>query len=311
MTGFMGRLVGKTALITAAGQGIGRATAELFTREGATVWATDINEAALEGLNGCRTARLDARDPVMIAEVIARSGPLDILFSCAGIVPAGTILDCTEEDWSRTFDLNVTAMYRMAKAALPGMLAKGGGAIINMASVASSIKGVPNRFAYGMTKAAVIGLTKSIAADFVAQGIRCNAICPGTVDTPSLHDRLRATGDYEAARKTFVARQPMGRLGTARRNCGSGALSGLGRCRLHDRTGLCDRRRLDDVINQGIAIYWTTGFAMTRITGLRTVDVRFPTSQALDGSDAMNPDPDYSAAYVILDTDTPASRGMA
>ncbi len=215
MTGSVGRLVGKTALITAAGQGIGRATAELFAREGATVWATDINAAALEGLNGCRTVRLDARDPVMIAEVIARSGPLDILFNCAGIVPAGTILDCTEEDWGRTFDLNVTAMYRMAKAALPGMLAKGGGTIINMASVASSIKGVPNRFAYGTTKAAVIGLTKSIAADFVAQGIRCNAICPGTVDTPSLHDRLRATGDYEAAHKAFVARQPMGRLGTA------------------------------------------------------------------------------------------------
>ena len=215
MSTTVGRLAGKTALITAAGQGIGRATAEQFAREGATVWATDIDEAALAGLTGCKTARLDVRDAAMIAEIIAQSGPLDILFNCAGIVPAGTILDCTEEEWARAFDLNVTAMYRMAKAALPGMLAKGGGVILNMASVASSIKGVPNRFAYGATKAAVIGLTKAIAADFVTQGIRCNAICPGTVDTPSLHDRLRATGDYEAARKAFVARQPMGRLGTA------------------------------------------------------------------------------------------------
>ncbi len=208
-----GRLAGKTALITAAGQGIGRATAELFAREGATVWATDVNEAALAGLEDCRTARLDVRDTAMIAQVIAQSGPLDILFNCAGTVPAGTILDCTEEDWSRAFDLNVTAMYRMAKAALPGMLTKGGGAIINISSVASSIKGVPNRFAYGTTKAAVIGLTKAIAADFVTRGIRCNAICPGTVDTPSLHERLRETGDYAAAWKAFVARQPMGRLG--------------------------------------------------------------------------------------------------
>lgn len=210
-----GRLAGKTALITAAGQGIGRAAAQHFAREGATVWATDVNETALAGLDDCRTARLDARDAAMIAQVIAQSGPLDILFNCAGIVPGGTILDCTEEDWSRAFDLNVTAMYRTAKAVLPGMLAKGCGAIVNMASVASSIKGVPNRFAYGTTKAAVIGLTKAIAADFVTQGIRCNAICPGTVDTPSLHERLRATGDYDAAWKAFVARQPMGRLGKA------------------------------------------------------------------------------------------------
>lgn len=208
-----GRLAGKTALITAAGQGIGRATAELFAREGASVWATDFNEAALAGLENCRTARLDARDMTMIAQVMAQSGPLDILFNCAGMVSAGTILDCTEEDWSRAFDLNVTAMYRTAKTALPGMLARGGGVIINISSVASSIKGVPNRFAYGTTKAAVIGLTKAIAADFVTRGIRCNAICPGTVDTPSLHERLHATGDYAAAWKAFVARQPMGRLG--------------------------------------------------------------------------------------------------
>jgi 2-keto-3-deoxy-L-fuconate dehydrogenase len=212
MNGTTGRLSGKTALITAAGQGIGRATAELFAREGATVWATDANEAALAGLENCRTARLDVRDPAMIAQVIAQSGPLDILFNCAGMVPAGTILDCTEEDWGRAFDLNVTAMFRTAKAALPGMLARGGGVIVNMASVASSIKGVPNRLAYGTTKAAVIGLTKAIAADFVTREVRCNAICPGTVDTPSLHERLHATGDYAAAWNAFVARQPMGRL---------------------------------------------------------------------------------------------------
>jgi 2-keto-3-deoxy-L-fuconate dehydrogenase len=210
-----GRLAGKTALITAAGQGIGRATAERFAHEGATIWATDINQAALADLKGCKAALLDARDAARIEDVIAETGPLDILFNCAGIVPAGTILDCTDADWHRAFDLNVTAMYRMAKAVLPGMLAKGGGVILNMSSVASSIKGVANRFAYGTTKAAVIGLTKAIAADFVTNGIRCNAICPGTVDTPSLHQRLSATGDYESARTAFVARQPMGRLGTA------------------------------------------------------------------------------------------------
>lgn len=215
MSGTAGRLAGKTALITAAGQGIGRATAERFAQEGATVWATDFNPAALADLGGCKTARLDVRDMAMIESVIAQSGPLDILFNCAGMVANGTILECTEAEWSKSFDLNVTAMYRMIKAALPGMLAKGGGSIVNMSSVASSIKGVPSRFAYGASKAAVIGLTKAVAADFVTQGIRCNAICPGTVDTPSLHERLRATGDYETAWKAFVARQPMGRLGQA------------------------------------------------------------------------------------------------
>ena len=211
----MGKLYGKTALVTAAGQGIGRATAALFAREGATVWATDINEAALEGLADCRTCRLDVTDAADVTATIAKTGGLDILFNCAGYVANGSILDCEEEDWNRSVELNVTAMYRTIRAALPGMLARGGGAIANVSSVASSIKGVPNRFAYGATKAAVIGLTKSVAADFVAAGIRCNAICPGTVDTPSLHQRLRDSGDYDAAWQTFNARQPMGRLGQA------------------------------------------------------------------------------------------------
>ena len=206
------RLVGKTALITGAGAGIGRAAAELFAAEGATVWATDRDAIAVDG---CRTARLDVLDPAAIGAVFAEAGPLDILFNCAGMVAGGTILDCSEADWSRSFDLNVTAMFRTIRAALPAMIAKGGGSIVNMASVASSITGVPNRFAYGASKAAVIGLTKHVAVDFVGKGIRCNAICPGTVDTPSLNDRLRATGDYEKARADFEARQPMGRLGKA------------------------------------------------------------------------------------------------
>jgi 2-keto-3-deoxy-L-fuconate dehydrogenase len=208
-----GRLAGKTALVTAAGQGIGRASALLFAAEGATVWATDIDEAALHGLDGCLTRKLDVLDPSSISAAIAEAGDLDILFNCAGYVAGGTILDCDERDWALSFDLNVTAMYRAIRAALPGMLDRGGGSIVNMSSLASSVKGVANRFAYGASKAAVIGLTKSVAADFVHRGIRCNAICPGTVDTPSLHQRLRATGDYERARAEFNARQPMGRLG--------------------------------------------------------------------------------------------------
>lgn len=208
-----GRLAGKTALITAAGQGIGRATAELFAAEGALVWATDINEAALAGLAGCQRRRLDVRDPDDIKATVAAIGQVDILFNCAGIVHGGTILDCSEDDWALAFDLNVTAQYRLIRAVLPGMLATKGGSIINMSSVASSIKGVANRFAYGASKAAVLGLTRAVAADFVAAGIRCNAICPGTVDTPSLHERLRATGDYDAAWAAFTARQPMGRIG--------------------------------------------------------------------------------------------------
>lgn len=208
-----GRLAGKTALITAAGQGIGRATAELFAAEGATVWATDINATALESLPGCRTRRLDVRDPADIAAASAEIGGIDVLFNCAGIVTGGNILECTEDEWDLSFDINVKAMFRMIRTFLPGMIERGGGSIINMSSVASSIKGVPNRFIYGASKAAVLGLTRAVAADFVTKGIRVNAICPGTVDTPSLHDRLRATGDYEGAWASFTARQPMGRVG--------------------------------------------------------------------------------------------------
>jgi 2-keto-3-deoxy-L-fuconate dehydrogenase len=207
------RLAGKTALVTAAGQGIGRAAAELFASEGATVVATDINADALGHIAGCRTHRLDVRDPAQVAAAISQAGPIDVLFNCAGYVHSGTILDCDESAWSASLDINLTSMYRLIGAALPGMLVRGQGSIINMSSVAGSIKGVPNRFVYGVTKAAVVGLTKSIAADFVAKGIRCNAICPGTVDTPSLHERLTATGDYTAAWTAFTARQPMGRLG--------------------------------------------------------------------------------------------------
>ena len=209
------RLAGKTALVTAAGHGIGRATAELFATEGATVLATDINADLLAGVAGCRTRRLDVRDPAEVAAAISEAGPIDILFNCAGYVHSGTILECDESTWDFSVDINVTSMYRLIRAALPGMLERGRGSIVNMSSVAGSIKGVPNRFVYGVTKAAVIGLTKSIAADFVAKGIRCNAICPGTVDTPSLHERLKATGDYASAWAAFTARQPMGRLGQA------------------------------------------------------------------------------------------------
>ena len=212
----MKRLQGKTALITAAGQGIGRASAELFAREGARVIATDINTELLRDIDGCETRELNVLDPRAIAALSSELGEINILFNCAGFVHSGTILDCEEKDWQFSLDLNVTSMYRMIRAFLPGMIASGNGSIINMSSVASSIKGAPNRFAYGMTKAAVIGLTKAVAADFVTQGIRCNAICPGTVQTPSLEQRLHDTGDYDTAYKNFVARQPMGRLGTAR-----------------------------------------------------------------------------------------------
>ena len=209
----MGRLSGKTALVTAAAQGIGKASAELFAREGARVIATDVNEALLTQVEGCETRRLDVLDPEAIKALGAELGAIDVLFNCAGFVHSGTILDCDEQAWAFSNDLNVNAMYRMIRAFLPAMLAAGGGSIVNMSSVASSIKGVPNRFAYGATKAAVIGLTKAVAADFVGQGVRCNAICPGTVETPSLNQRLADTGNYEAARAAFTARQPMGRLG--------------------------------------------------------------------------------------------------
>ena len=207
------RLAGKTALVTAAAQGIGRATAELFAAHGADVLATDTNTDALVQLHGCRTAKLDVLLPDEIVRVVESAGTIDILFNCAGFVANGSVLDCTDEQWALSLSLNVTSMFRLVRAVLPQMLARRRGSIINMSSVASSIKGVPNRCAYGATKAAVIGLTKSIAADFVTNGVRCNAICPGTVETPSLHQRLEATGDYDASRSAFIARQPMGRLG--------------------------------------------------------------------------------------------------
>lgn len=216
MTEQKGRLAGKHILITAAGQGIGRTTAELFAREGAKVIASDINQTALDELAdipGITALNLDVTNAEAVAMAVADMPPLDVLFNCAGFVAHGTILDCSDRDWDFSFELNVTAMYRLIKLTLPLMIENGGGSIINVSSVASSMIGVPNRFAYGASKAAVIGLTKAVAADFIGQGIRCNAICPGTVDSPSMHDRLRATGDYETALKDFIARQPMGRIG--------------------------------------------------------------------------------------------------
>jgi 2-keto-3-deoxy-L-fuconate dehydrogenase len=203
--------------VTAAAQGIGRASALAFARAGARVYATDINQTMLDDLKGeagIVTRRLDVLDEAAVTATVAEIGAVDTLFNCAGYVHTGTILNMKDEDLDFAFDLNVKAMVRTIRAVLPGMLARGHGAIINMASVASSIKGVPNRFAYGVTKAAVLGLTKSVAIDYVAQGIRCNAICPGTVESPSLIERLKAQGDYDAARATFIARQPMGRIGT-------------------------------------------------------------------------------------------------
>ena len=212
-----GRLAGKIALLTAAGQGIGRATALAFFDEGATVWATDINDAALAALGqnrpGIRTRRLDVRDAQDVSSCAAEIGAVDILFNCAGFVHHGSILDCAEKDWDFSFDLNVKSMYRTCRAFLPAMLQARKGSIINMSSAASSIKAAPNRFVYGSTKAAVIGLTKAIAADFIRSGIRCNAICPGTVQSPSLDERIAAQGNVEKARSEFVARQPMGRIG--------------------------------------------------------------------------------------------------
>ena len=242
----MGRLTGKTALITAAGQGIGRASAERMAAEGARVIATDVNPDLVAGLArvpGIEARVLNVLDPAAIAVLVAQIGPVDVLFNCAGVVHAGDVLQATEDEWDFAFDLNAKAQFRMIRAVLPGMLARRTGpgpvsgsgsasgsapgpvsgplsasasaSIINMSSVAGPIKGPVNRAVYSASKAAVVGLTRSVAADYVTRGIRCNAICPGTVDSPSLHDRLRATGDYDGAMKAFVARQAMGRLGTA------------------------------------------------------------------------------------------------
>jgi 2-keto-3-deoxy-L-fuconate dehydrogenase len=209
-------LQNKTALITAAAQGIGRASAVALARAGARVIATDVNEAKLselQGVKGIETRKLDVLDTKGLESLLVAVGPVDVLFNCAGFVHHGALLDSTEQELDFAFDLNVKAMVRTIRAVLPGMLARGDGAIINMASVVSSVKGAASRFVYGTTKAAVIGLTKSVAADYVSRGIRCNAICPGTVETPSLEDRLRAQGDYEKTRAAFVARQPIGRVG--------------------------------------------------------------------------------------------------
>ena len=214
------RLAGKTAIVTAAAQGIGRATALAFAAEGAEVYATDLNAAKVAEIAGpgIKTGALDVMDPKAIAALAEWLGPVDILFNCAGFVHQGTVMEATEAEWDFAFSLNVRSMFRMVQSFLPGMIGKGGGTIVNMASVASSVKGIPNRFIYGASKAAVIGLTKSIAADYVKQNVRCNCICPGTVQSPSLDDRIAANaaaaGSLEAARAAFVARQPLGRLGT-------------------------------------------------------------------------------------------------
>jgi len=217
------RLAGKTAVLTAAGQGIGRATALAFAREGARVLATDINPALLESLraeaDGIETQVLDVRDAAAIGALAQRAGAVDVLFNAAGFVHAGSLLECDEAAYDFSFDLNVRSVYRMLRAFVPGMLERGSGSIINVASVAGSLKGAPNRFIYGTTKAAIIGMTKAVAADYVARGVRCNAICPGTVESPSLRDRMAAlaqsTGQtLEQAEAWFVARQPMGRVGT-------------------------------------------------------------------------------------------------
>ena len=212
------RLANKTVLVTAAGQGIGHAAVMAMAAEGATVWATDVKPALLESFAGhanIHTATLDVMDKAGIHALIKRIDKIDAVFNCAGYVHSNTALDATDEQWDFAMNLNARSQFWMIQAVLPKMLAQGGGSIINMASVASSLKGLPNRFVYGVSKAAVIGLTKAVAADYVAQGIRCNAICPGTVDTPSLQDRINSQADPVQARKNFIARQPMGRLAQA------------------------------------------------------------------------------------------------
>ncbi len=213
------RLKNKRVLVTAAGQGIGRAAALAMAAEGAEVFATDINPEGLAQLKSEATGtleifELDVRSEASVVAGVAVAQP-DVLFNCAGFVHNGTVLEASDEDWDFAFDLNVRSMLRTVRAALPGMLERGSGSIINMSSACSSVIGAPNRFVYGTTKAAVLGLTKSVAIDYITKGIRCNAICPGTVESPSLHDRLHATGDYEAAMKAFIARQPMGRIAKA------------------------------------------------------------------------------------------------
>jgi len=215
----MNRLHGKTALVTAAGQGIGRAIAEAFVREGARVFATDLDAAKLDGLERAEKRRLDVLSSEDVAHLVVEAGPFDILVNAAGFVHHGTVLDCSDRDWDFSFDLNVKSMHRTIKAVLPGMLEKGGGSIVNIASGASSVRGIPNRYVYGATKAAVIGLTKAVAADFIKRGIRANAICPGTIQSPSLDERISAQAEssgqsLEAVRQAFIDRQPMGRLGT-------------------------------------------------------------------------------------------------
>ena len=215
----MNRLHGKTALVTAAGQGIGRAIAEAFVREGARVFATDLDAAKLDGLERAERRRLDVLSSEDVAHLVVEAGPFDILVNAAGFVHHGTVLDCSDRDWDFSFDLNVKSMHRTIKAVLPGMLEKGGGSIVNIASGASSVRGIPNRYVYGATKAAVIGLTKAVAADFIKRGVRANAICPGTVQSPSLDERISAQAEssgqsLETVRQAFIDRQPMGRLGT-------------------------------------------------------------------------------------------------
>ncbi len=216
-----GRLAGKTAFLTAAGQGIGRATAEAFLEEGARVIATDLDAAKLKGLAGAETHALDVRSTEAVTAMAQAAGPIDILFNCAGYVHHGSVIECSDQDWDFSFDLNVKSMHRTIKAFLPGMLERGRGSIVNVASGASSVRGLPNRYVYGASKAAVIGLSKAVAADFIKRGIRCNAICPGTIESPSLDERIdtlaKATGQgHDAVQQAFIDRQPMGRLGTAR-----------------------------------------------------------------------------------------------